>query len=60
MKTLSATVPFGSAEGHLPLFYLLPSPLGEGLGVRLLLLPSGRSGGGPYFLASTASFLIYS
>ena len=47
-------------------FILLPSPFGEGLGVRLFLLPSGRSGGGFFSTAKlritsfTCKLLVYS
>ena len=37
-------LPSGRLEGGF--FILLPSPFGEGSGVRLFLLPSGRLGGG--------------
>ena len=34
---------------------LLPSPFGEGLGVRLFSLPLGGAGGGPYYFISMVS-----
>ena len=36
---------------HASLFYLLPSPFGEGSGVRLFPSPLGGAGGGPHFIS---------
>ena len=44
---------------HASLFYLLPSPFGEGSGVRLFLSPSGELEGGQHqFYYNVKSLII--